>query len=83
MTKFSLFLLIIPITILVVTFPLIIIIVHYSVVRYFVVRCFPVIIFIYVRSRETCHKFIILPVMGINNRIFKCVSDWERRKPFN
>ena len=87
-TKFSLFFFIILITVLVITFLLIIILVRCS-----VVCCFPIIVFILVdnifvvtiaiKSRKTCYKFTILPIIGINNKIFRYVRDWERKKTFN
>ncbi len=99
MTKFSLFLFIIPITVLFITFILIIIVIRCSVIRCSIVRCSiicysPVIILIQVesilfvvvaiRSRmETCYKFTILPVIDTNNKILKYVRDWERKKAFN
>ena len=68
-------------------------IVCYFVIRYSVVRYSSIIVFIHInnifvvavtiKNREIFQKFIILPVMDINNRIFTYIRDWKRRKAFN
>lgn len=84
MTRFLLFLCIIPNTVF-----LIIIVVRCSVVCYS-----PVIVLINVesilfiavaiRSRTgTYHKFTILSVIGTNKRILRYIGDWKMRKIFN
>lgn len=94
MTRLFLFLLIIPITILIVTFSLIIILVYYSNVYYSIVYYSSIIVLIHVKSvffitveikdkTEIYYRFIMLPIIDTNNRIFRCVRDWKRRKTFN
>lgn len=82
MIRFSLFFRIIFITVLVITFSLIIIIVHCS-----IVRCSHILVPIHVESifflavairsktGVTCHEFIMLPIIGTNNGILRYVGD--------
>lgn len=87
--RFFLFFCIISIIVWIILFSLIIILIRCS-----VIDCSLMIIFIYVKSilfiifaikteTEIWHKCTILPVISTNNKIFKSVKNWEKKKTFN